>query len=59
LNILGDERFLKVSTKEWVMKERRKEKEETKKSYEKPALTRRGKLTDVGVATSKDLLPDE
>ena len=41
------------------MKERRKEKEETKKSYEKPALTRRGKLTDVGVATSNDLLPDE
>ena len=41
------------------MKKWRKEKEEAKKTYEKPALTRRGKLTDVGVATSKDSLPDE
>jgi len=40
--------------KERVMKKWRKEKEEAKKTYEKPALTRRGKLTDVGNNISKE-----
>jgi len=39
------------------MKERHEEKKEAKKAYGKPELTRRGKLTDVVVATSKSVVP--